>query len=151
MVQPARPRRGPHRPQARDALLPPRHGGRFYGGWWQNISKRDRRRLLIDGEATVELDFKSYHSRLCYHLEGRPLPGDADPYALPGLEGDEFRDLIKVGFNQLLNASPQVQPKPPLSAKKLPDGLDWAGLLERIEQAHVPIRHWFRSGRGVEL
>ena len=35
------------------------HGGRFYGGGWQALPKAVRSRLLIDGETTVELDFKS--------------------------------------------------------------------------------------------
>lgn len=127
------------------------HGGRLYGGWWQNVSKRDRRRLLIDGEETVELDFKALHPRLCYHLEGQPLPESADPYLLPDLDRAELRDLIKVGFNQLLNAPPTVQPKPHSRAKALPDGMTWTELLDRIEAAHAPLRHWFRQGRGVEL
>lgn len=127
------------------------HGGRFYGGWWQQVPKRERRRLLIDGEETVELDYKSLHPRLCYHLEGAPLAPDADPYRLPGLDVPGIRDLVKIGFNQLLNVAPGVNPAPPPAAQRLPAGITWEHLLERIAEAHAALRHWFRSGRGVEL
>jgi hypothetical protein len=79
------------------------HGGRFYGGWWQRLPKADRKRLLIDGEEVVELDFKALHPRLCYHLTGQPLGHDLDPYVLPGLVGEGVRPIVKVAFNQLLN------------------------------------------------
>jgi len=35
-------------------------GGRFYGDY-QNLPKQDRARILIDGEQTIEPDFKSIH------------------------------------------------------------------------------------------
>ncbi|QDM41441.1 hypothetical protein [Altererythrobacter sp. TH136] len=128
------------------------HGGRFYGGWWQALPKRDRARLLIDGEETVELDFKSLHPRLCYHLEGMPLGPEADPYVLPGLEGEAYRPVVKTAFNQLLNAGPGVQPKAPKGAlARLPRRYTYKALLQLIETEHQPISGWFRSGRGVEL
>jgi len=60
-------------------------GGRFYGHY-QNIPKVDRRRILIDGERTIELDYKSVHITLLYALEGLPVP--AEPYDIEG-DGDE--------------------------------------------------------------
>lgn len=128
------------------------HGGRFYGGWWQAIPKADRKRILIDGEETVELDFRSLHPRLCYALQGQPLPAEIDPYAIEGMEGDERRELVKRAFNQLLNASPGTRPKPPEGAReKLPGGWSWQALLARIERAHSALARWFRASRGVEL
>jgi len=128
------------------------NGGRFYGGWWQALRKRDRPRLLIDGEETVELDFRALHPRLCYHLQGQPLPPEADPYTLEGLEGGELRDLAKKAFNQLLNVRSGKNPRAPKGATALlPSKLSYKKLVERIEEKHQPIRNWFRSGRGVEL
>jgi len=128
------------------------HGGRFYGCWWQSLAKRDRRRLLIDGEETVELDFAALHPRLCYHLQGQPLPASADPYTLPGLGGDEQRTVVKRAFNQLLNVAAGQNPRAPEGALAvLPRRLSYKALLAQIEAEHAPIRDWFRSGRGVEL
>jgi hypothetical protein len=128
------------------------HGGRFYGGWWQLLRKASRAGLLIDGEQTVELDFRSFHPRLCYHLEGHPLPPEVDPYTVEGLEGPEQREAVKVAFNQLLNIAEGAKPKAKAKALGvLPRGLSYADLLARIEAAHPIIGTWFRSGRGVEL
>ena len=41
-------------------------GGRFYGGWWQNIPKRYRKDIFIDDQSTVEVDYKSIHIMLLY-------------------------------------------------------------------------------------
>ncbi len=128
------------------------HGGRFYGGWWQAIPSQHRRRLLIDGEETVELDFKALHPRLCYHLDGEPLPADSDPYSIEGLDSGALRDVVKVVVNQLLNVVGPARLRAPKGiAGELPDGRSYAELVERVEQAHAPIAGWLRSGRGLEL
>ena len=51
-------------------------GGRFYGHY-QQIPSADRKRIRIDGERTVELDYKAVHIALLYALEGLPLEGEA--------------------------------------------------------------------------
>ena len=38
--------------------------GRFYGGWWQQIGSELRRHIFINGNPTVEVDFKSMHVAL---------------------------------------------------------------------------------------
>lgn len=126
-------------------------GGRFYGGWWQALSKADRQRLLIEGEPTVELDFKSMHARLCYQFEGIPLAPEVDPYCIPGLPHAP-RWLVKAAVNRLLNAAPGKTPKAPEGASEgLPPGMTWRRLLAHVEAHHRPIASWFRSGRGMRL
>jgi hypothetical protein len=56
-------------------------GGRFYGHY-QQIPSEDRKRILIDGERTIELDYKAIHIALLYALEG--LPVTTDPYVIDG-------------------------------------------------------------------
>ena len=56
-------------------------GGRFYGHY-QQIPSADRKRIRIDGQTTVELDYKSVHMALLYALEG--LPVNSDPYVIDG-------------------------------------------------------------------
>src|SRR3954451_20703608 len=73
-------------------------GGRFYGGWWQNIPADSRATIKINGADTVELDYPRLHPTLLYSLAGKAM--DGDPYDLVGWP----RDLVKVGFNTLVNA-----------------------------------------------
>jgi hypothetical protein len=78
-------------------------GGRWYGPWWQNLPKKARSGLLINGEHTVELDYRACHLRLLYALRGLTLPFDianTDPYEVPGFTRQE----IKLAFNIMLNA-----------------------------------------------
>jgi hypothetical protein len=75
------------------------HGGRLYGGWWQNIEGEERRLLTIDGEPTVEIDFGNLHPALLYKARGKRL--DRDPYHLPPYS----RDLCKETFQRLINRS----------------------------------------------
>ncbi len=55
-------------------------GGRFYGGFWQQIPKEDRPFIRINGEETVELDFNALHPRLLAAEKGLTIEGD--PYDL---------------------------------------------------------------------
>ncbi|MFC6637036.1 hypothetical protein GV827_16805 [Sulfitobacter sp. JBTF-M27] len=55
--------------------------GRFYGGWWQQISSDYRKDILIDDTPTVEVDFKGLHLQLLAAEQGADLPDD--PYLLP--------------------------------------------------------------------
>ena len=73
-------------------------GGRFYGHY-QQIPKEDRKRILIDGERTVELDYKAVHIALLYALEGLPL--DADAYIINGRK--DKRDTYKAICLTLVN------------------------------------------------
>ena len=125
-------------------------GGRFYGGWWQNRSKASRSSIMIGGEPTVELDFKSLHPRLIYHLAGMPLGPDVDPYVLGGEFAGVDRAILKVAFNQLLAISGDGPPKKPANAQ-LPAGMTYKALIQAVEAKHAPVANWFRRGRATEL
>jgi|TARA_B110000114_G_scaffold88366_1_gene93360 hypothetical protein len=55
-------------------------GGRFYGGWWQQIDKEDPAKIYINDKPTLEVDFKAFHPNLLSNELGVKLSGD--PYDL---------------------------------------------------------------------
>ena len=77
------------------------HHGRFYGGFWQGMPKQERARLMINGEAVGEHDYRQHHIRLAYALAGVPIP-DGDLYDLQTNRWK--RSLVKLATNTMLNA-----------------------------------------------
>ena len=43
-------------------------GGRFYGGWWQNIPSAYRSVITINGKRNIEMDFSQFHPNILYNL-----------------------------------------------------------------------------------
>ena len=126
-------------------------GGRFYGGWWQRCSRPDRTRILIDGEETVELDYKAFQPRLCYDLDGLQLGPDHDPHMIPGYSV-EYRDAAKRTFGRLLNSGPEAK----LGRPKELEGLfarpkDFSAFVRAMEARYAPVARWLRAGRGLEM
>jgi hypothetical protein len=82
------------------------YGGRLFGGFWQNMDKRQRQHIRINGERVVELDYGQMAPRLAYAMAGAaPPPDGEDLYFLPEVVeevGEACRDGVKRGFNALL-------------------------------------------------
>lgn len=81
--------------------------GRFYGPWWQQISKEMRSRIFINDRPTVEIDFKGLHLAIIAAQQGLEIEGD--PYELPagtvpGNAEELQRDLVKQLVLTCLNA-----------------------------------------------
>lgn len=76
-------------------------GGRFFGHWVEYPKKEYRRKyLLIGGQPTAELDFKSFNLSLLHVLEG--LEVVKDPYTLENSQVK--RGVVKVLLNAALNS-----------------------------------------------
>jgi len=77
------------------------YGGRMYGKWC-DLDKRSRERLLIDGDETIELDFKASTINTIYiHETGSSYQG-GDPYNIV-IDGYEVpRDIVKQAGNIML-------------------------------------------------
>lgn len=81
--------------------IDPQHGGRLFTMGrisHQNIPRDERHDITINGEPTVELDFKAIHPHILYSDKGLPVP--ADCYAI----GKWPRDLVKLALLVLINA-----------------------------------------------
>ncbi len=101
------------------------NGGRFYGGWWQfDIKKNDRKGITINGQPTIELDFKAYHPFMLYQMEDAEWVDGFDPYTLPNYDNHpdkkKIRNLLKEMLLIRLNASD--------------DGEAWGALEKAIEK-----------------
>lgn len=75
-------------------------GGRLYGAFWIDMPRVERATLLINGEETCELDYKSLHPHILYAWSIRKL--EFDPYVIPGFE-HVGREVGKKVFNRLIN------------------------------------------------
>lgn len=60
-------------------------GGRFYGAFWVNQPKEDRKTITINGEPVTGLDFSSCHLSLVYANAGIKAP-EGDLYDIPSVD-----------------------------------------------------------------
>jgi hypothetical protein len=140
-------------------------GGRFDGGWWQRIKRESRQLITIDGEPTVELDYKSFHPRMIYHRANIDRPGDL--YSLPvleevaeGFDAAKLRKAVKRIWLVLINSTARQ-----LGARRrenrgdllkrweieLPDTLHPMVVADMIRGAHPDVAGTFGKGVGLEL
>ena len=121
-------------------------GGRFYGGWWQNIPKEFRTKLLINGKRTVEFDYSGLHPALLYAKAEVSIPDD--PYDI-GLD-PKHRGSVKKAFNAMLNAETNLRSPPKgLLVKEI--GLPWKEMKRLIKEKHSAISDYFGTGEGLRL
>ena len=131
-------------------------GGRFYGGWWQNIPREYRRHLAVNGKQMVELDYSNQHPSILYAQEGITRPTDCYSKVIKlsqlpnGVTISELRDTVKAAFNAMLN-SPKVLKNAPTGIEPKRFGLKWRDISEAITTFHKPIAHHFYSGVGLRL
>ena len=129
-------------------------GGRFYGGWWQEIPSKFRDRITIDGKRTVQLDYSGLHPHILYHEKGLELKDD--PYQvslIPSKNADDtdgFRKFIKQSFNAMLNAERPMQ-RAPRGSKLSHWGVTWKQVVKAIRDRHPPIEGQFFTGVGLRL
>jgi hypothetical protein len=70
--------------------------GRLFGGFWLNLKKSRRAGIRIDGEAVVDLDYKSMFPRLAYaHVKA--VPPMEDLYDVEELRG--YRSGVKLAMS----------------------------------------------------
>ena len=148
-------------------------GGRFYGGWWQNVKKGLRERIMM-GETdkpTIEMDYKALHINLLYNLVGinyfEQFGGEgADPYQVKPVEDPRERDIWRNFYKLVLLAC--INSDSELNARKgiwkklintdetnkypaMKNHQQIEGAIEAFERLHAPIAHYFYSGIGLEL
>ena len=122
-------------------------GGRFYGGWWQNVPKKYRPFITIDEDFTTERDYSQLHPHLMYFSINKKM-GKEDAYGR--VFDGEHRKLVKKAFNAMVTASTHLLSRP-TDINLTGYDFTWRELRERIIKAHKPIEHLFFKGEGINL
>ena len=123
-------------------------GGRFYGGWWQQIPKIYRPYITIHNSFTTEFDYSSLHPSILYHWDSLSLDEDAYHLNCSWFRPDLHRKSIKKIFNIILNASSEKVAYNAISYK-LNKGVFPVPLqevLEAVLNKHSAISHYFYTG-----
>lgn len=125
-------------------------GGRFYGGWWQNIPSEYRRYIHINGKRTVECDYSGMIISLLYGKIGHPLPS-GDPYdvGLPNNLAKSKRDLVKKFIVANLNKDNSEFKLKPNQYDAL--GVTHEQLLRLVIAKHPHVCNYFGSDIGMDL
>jgi len=134
-------------------------GGRFYGPYWQNLPKRYRKLIKINGKEVVELDYNAMHLHLLYSKINKSLYDyysfAEEPYT--ALEYD--RKIVKFAFTACINENctrknvNQVLGQ--RVSKALPDlferGLPYGKIIDALADNHPQIGSMFYSEIGHEI
>jgi len=118
--------------------------GRAYG-WWQNIPRKVRPDLLIDGEPTAEADYAALHPTMLYCRRG--LKFDGDPYDV----GDIPREHAKKGFNIAVNEPDRRSALYALADRARITPADADRVLVAVEHRHKSISDALFSDAGIRL
>jgi hypothetical protein len=127
-------------------------GGRAYGGYWQNISKAERKLITLDGKETVEHDYAALHIRLLYQEAGKPLRDGDDPYDL----AEWPRQQVKLAMLIAINAPTEriaieATALHVFGSRYRADQHKARALLRAVKAKHSDIAHAFGSDAGARL
>ena len=140
-------------------------GGRFYGGWWQNIPREYRKFIRVEGKDVVEVDYSGFHINMLYAMDGLDMH-TGDVYKLPGYSNSKvFRDFVKTMLLAMVNSDSreltrkalhkEVHKKRTLTlpAADIPSTKvkDLYPVMDAFQQKHHDIADYFNSGKGIDL
>ena len=114
------------------------------------MKKLQRRFITIEGQPTVEADFKGLHPAILFAKNGLSIP--SDPYALvPGVAGSgALRDHAKKTLLALLNASDGGTVEPRGFDSEL-HGMTAADFRQSVRDAFPMLPGVFGAGIGLSL
>ena len=139
-------------------------GGRYWGGWWQRLSSKWRKRIRINDRKVVEIDYSGIHIVMLYALKNIDYWSkiNTDPYNIKGLEQSErMRDLLKIILLSSINAENrekarkaiqfEINMDKDLRAWFYPKKIDLKVIMDRFVKTHHLIQDKFFSGAGIHL
>lgn len=129
-------------------------GGRLWGGFWQGMRRVERPHVLrINGEKTVEIDYKAVMVHIAYIVTDEPTPEMEDLYAIPGLSPASRPGIKKFMSAMLFKESLPTKFPKGVSELLAPEdqAKGCAYVLRQIQTAHEGINHLFGTGIGHYL
>tara|TARA_Y100000593_G_scaffold83282_1_gene156827 strand:- start:2934 stop:4430 length:1497 start_codon:yes stop_codon:yes gene_type:complete len=150
-------------------------GGRFYGGWWQQVPNRKigwRSNIRINNKPTIEIDYSGIHIVFLYAKKKIDYWNEVakDPYDLSSygyVMDKKLRSLLKVVLLTSINCEKGKKKDLSIAKKSVQfeinmkrqeefgwvkkEKLDLEKLIEDFADYHKPIRQYFYSGKGVSL
>lgn len=124
------------------------HGGRLFGGFWQNMKKDMRKDIVIDGMDTVTLDYGQMIARVLYGHAGKPFKFQ-DAYNVPGLEG--CRSGVKKVFSAMLYSDSPLKRMPQGCRGLFAQKFTYADVAGKIIQHHHQVADLLHAGIGPTL
>ncbi|MDA9990911.1 hypothetical protein N9E48_08910 [Paracoccaceae bacterium] len=139
-------------------------GGSFYGGWWQRCPKGYRKKIMMDGIMTAEIDFSGLNIVILYAQEGINFWAEInqDPYQLNGMNDIypdiNIKDAAKLLMLTAINAEDDLSAYQAFrfqaekgSAKKRMTNEQLSSMLNDLKKKHDPIANILASGAGIDL
>jgi len=129
-------------------------GGRFAGGFWMNMPKKDRFRLIhIGGEPIVSADYKQLFPHLAYAMANALDPTVKSP------EDDLYEMLghpeCRAGWKKIVNAMLFTEKRlavwPDETGALMPKGMRPKDAYAIVERVHAPLTGLFWTGVGYHL
>lgn len=152
-----------------------KQGGRSYvTGEGSSVMKRSfRKDIRINGNPTVEIDFKSLHPSMIAEFQGYRLPDGFDPYGieLDGYDKKTLRYIAKIAFMCIFNSKNLTQATAAVSqelrdlreegGEHIPTQWKEQGLvppviqvkliLQELAMHNIYAQDWVFSGKGIFL
>jgi len=127
-------------------------GGRLYSSAfkgfdsYQTLPSKTRKTIKINGETTCELDFKSLHITMLYHLKGINYSDDAYSYL-----SRESRPLAKSAAIITINAPTKASAILAIAHQLEVSQETSLDAVDRFIAYHTPIAEYICSDKGIEL
>ena len=136
--------------------------GRFYGGWWQQVSKDLRKQITINDNPTVEVDYKGLHVAILSAQKGiRDDPKDRYDLGhqiLPQFDLKEQRAIVKLLVLTAINAKTEKSAfsafrydRPTGSLQKKLTDRELSLLLNAFIHKHPHLQADLCSDQGIKL
>ena len=120
----------------------------MFGGFWQELNKKQRKNIIIDDEEAVSLDYSQMGPRILYGLCGT-RPKTQDCYRIP--DYDRYRNGIKKVFNAMTFAEKPVTRYPKGVKQMFKEDIRFQEVSDAIQRYHSGIAHKFYVGIGHYL